>query len=851
MRFTEFFEHATGKKPYAYQRLLAEGGAPDALIAPTGLGKTAAVILAWLWRRRADPDTTPRRLVYCLPMRTLVEQTADNAREWLGRLAQAGLAENLPAPGDLHLLMGGVESRPHQPRWSEFPERSAILIGTQDMLISRALMRGYAAGRARWPAEFALLHNDAFWVFDEVQLMGAGLATSTQLQAFREAPRLGPARRTCSLWVSATLDPAWLRSVDYPDGPRTIRRVPDDVPEDAAAPAVRRRLEAYKPVTRAAVAPAGTKKPEIDAYVRALAELVRDVHGGVSGGRTLVIVNTVERAQKLHAALLKAGASESDLVLVHSRFRPADRRRQMQRLQAAKSRIVVATQAIEAGVDLSSAALVTELAPWSSLVQRFGRVNRRGERPKDEGGAPVHWIDLVGDRGDDDKDARLLAQPYPPAELRAARDRLLTLADAAPVHLRDPGDLAPPRRVIRRKDLIDLFDTDPDLTGFDVDISPYVRDADDTDVHVFWRDLSTPGDETVRPSREELCAVSIGKARDWIASLRRRQLPARAPDPQWREGDRPGAAAPPGWRILGGDEPPWPGMTLLVDVSAGGYEPARGFVGEASSVPVEPIRPTADETVTAEPDESDADQQDGDARSADFPRAVTLVDHTAHVVQAAVELCDALDVEAADRDAILRAARWHDLGKAHDVFQSTMRRGLRDKASHDGVLLAKTEDRHLRHARPYFRHELASALAFLSHVNWSCDADLVAYLVAAHHGKVRMSLRALPAERAPDGEKAGARFARGVWDGDTLPAVDLGGGEIFAGGPLTLSVMELGEDEITGASWTERTRALLDRHGPFRLAWLEALLTIADWRASAGERRPAGPRPDRGAETNG
>ncbi|MCP9448558.1 MAG: hypothetical protein NNA21_00650 [Nitrospira sp.] len=47
---------------------------------PTGLGKTAMVVLGWLWRRRFHPNeeirkTTPRRLVYCLPMRVLVEQT--------------------------------------------------------------------------------------------------------------------------------------------------------------------------------------------------------------------------------------------------------------------------------------------------------------------------------------------------------------------------------------------------------------------------------------------------------------------------------------------------------------------------------------------------------------------------------------------------------------------------------------------------------------------------------------------------------------------------------------------------------------------------------------------------------
>ena len=615
----------------------------------------------------------------------------------------------------------------------------------------------YAAGRARWPTEFALLHNDAYWVFDEVQLMGAGLPTSTQLEAFRNALRLEPARSARSLWVSATLDPNWLRTVDYPDGPRKVLRVPDDVPEDAASWDVRRLIEVNKPVAKAAVAPAGMKKQDIEAYIRALADFVRGVRA--PGQRTLAIVNTVERAQKLHAALLKAGVAESELVLVHSRFRPVDRRTQMRRLSA-EDCIVVATQAIEAGVDLSSAVLITELAPWPSLVQRFGRLNRRGERPKEEGGAPAYWIDLLGDRGDEDKDAQFWAQPYGVAELEGRPRPAVDVSDAAPVNLRNPGDLAPPRRVIRRKDLIDLFDTDPDLTGFDVDISPYVRDAADTDAHVFWRDLKTLGSEPVRPSRDELCAVSIGKAREWIDALRKHKLAAYAPDPQWRGDEKVTATLPPGWRPLGGDSP-WPGMTLLVDVAAGGYESARGFVGAASRASVDPMPPPLPS------DDTDSDRQDQDDGSGGFARAVTLADHTEHVAAEARKLCEALGVTAVDTDAILRAARWHDLGKAHEVFQDTMRRGLRCKASYDGVLLAKTENGHLRHERAYFRHELASALAFLAHKAWARDADLVAYLIAAHHGKVRMSLRALPAERAPDGEQANARFARGVWGGAT------------------------------------------------------------------------------------
>lgn len=813
MDFTSFFLFATGNLPYGYQKDLANGWW-DVLVAPTGLGKTAAVIVGWLWRRRVDADNTPRRLVYCLPMRTLVEQAEKNARQWFERLAQAGLDQDLPSPDDVHVLMGGIEALRGQPRWYEAPERPAILIGTQDMLISRALMRGYVSGRARWPIEFALLHNDALWVFDEVQLMGAGLATSAQLAAFREL--LKTAVPTKNLWVSATLDPAWLRTVDFaaPD-PSKVLRVPDDVPEDAALPRVRKIIEAHKPLAKAPVAISGAKKTDIDAYIGKLTEFVRNVR--VAGHRTLVIVNTVDRAQRLYAALKKSDTA--GVVLIHSRFRPAERTKHMRQMLEASDSIVVATQAIEAGVDISSAVMITELAPWASLVQRFGRVNRYGEWKEEEGGAPVYWVDLPVE----------LTAPYEGGHLAEARERLLSLANAAPANLGDPGQLEPPRRVIRQKDLIDLFDTDPDLTGFDVDISPYVRDAADTDVHVFWRDLKALATEKkpVRATREELCGVSIGRAKAWVEALRKRKLPIYVPDPLWRKGERARADIPPGWRRLDGE--PWPGVTLLVDVSAGGYDPAVGFVGEASQGQVIPI-------TAAPPDQTEPDQEEGEETNEGFARPVTLKDHTEHVVAEAESLCTALNISGSEKGAILQAARWHDLGKAHCVFQKTMQCGLTEPPRYEGVLLAKTQKQHLRHKRPYFRHELASALAFLAHKKWDREADLIAYLIASHHGKVRMSLRARPEEKLPDGDQEGVRFARGIWERDKLPTVDLGGGVICPETELCLKIMELGEDDLTGASWTERTRALLGEYGPFKLAWLEALLTIADWRASAKER---------------
>lgn len=79
MNYNEMFKRATGNEPYPYQAGLATGTElPQLLDVPTGCGKTAAVVLAWLLRRRFAGEEvrkkTPRRLVYCLPMRVLVEQ---------------------------------------------------------------------------------------------------------------------------------------------------------------------------------------------------------------------------------------------------------------------------------------------------------------------------------------------------------------------------------------------------------------------------------------------------------------------------------------------------------------------------------------------------------------------------------------------------------------------------------------------------------------------------------------------------------------------------------------------------------------------------------------------------------
>ena len=113
------------------------------------------------------------------------------------------------------------------------------------------------------------------------------------------------------------------------------------------------------------------------------------------GTRTLIIANTVPRALEIFAAVR---TDFPDAKLIHSRFRPRDRKRAASELLLTvpeEGQIVVSTQVLEAGMDITARLLVTDIAPWGSLVQRFGRVNRYGD---DEDGeiwwvAPAHILE--------------------------------------------------------------------------------------------------------------------------------------------------------------------------------------------------------------------------------------------------------------------------------------------------------------------------------------------------------------------------------------------------------------------------------------------------------------------------
>jgi CRISPR-associated endonuclease/helicase Cas3 len=139
-----------------------------------------------------------------------------------------------------------------------------------------------------------------------------------------------------------------------------------------------------------------------------------------------------------------------------------------------------------------------------------------------------------------------------------------------------------------------------------------------------------------------------------------------------------------------------------------------------------------------------------------------------------------------------------------------------------------------RHKRPGFRHELASALAYMNSNLAEKELNLIAYLIASHHGKLRCAPQPLPSD-------ANGRSLLGNKVGDIVPAVRLSETDLSPEFRIDLSAFQVGS---TGdmPTWVDRVMELRDEPalGPFRLGYLELLVRIADWRASRRAAEPVG-----------
>jgi CRISPR-associated endonuclease/helicase Cas3 len=783
--FEAFFGQATGNAPYGYQGRLARDGLPAVVQAPTGAGKTG-IVLAWLWRRLhcPDPNATPRRLIYALPQRSLVEQVAREAESWLTNL---GLTDQVA----LHVVMGGDGTSQRQ--WRLDMHRPAIVVGTIDSLVSKALHRGYGISRATYPIDFALVTNGAHWVIDEIQLCPESTTTLRQLAAFARA--FGTAEPFGLTCMSATVPETLLDTVDNPSPrPADVLRIePADRTGELAV-----RLAGRRTVRRLQAEPGDYK---------AIAEAVRERHQ--PGTLTLVVLNTVAAAREVYKGLR---GQPVPCTLLHSRFRGHERQRLIRKITdppGSADGIVVATQVVEAGIDLNATMLVTEAAPWPCVVQRAGRCNRTG-RITD---AELCWLPPAKH------------YPYPEPDVAAAVAELETLEGAGvtgeDLLQRSVATTDQAVAVLRRSDLLGLFDTAPDLSGADLDIAPYVRDADDLDVQLAWatwepepdaRDGRPPA-EAKAPAAQWRCRVPL----TGVAELIKRDVAV------WRLDQALGR-----WTRVSAADRARPGEVLVVAARDGGYNPETGF-DQAARGPV----PNSPDLVTpADPATGTEDAFRADSGSVAQRQWVSLQQHSEETRDQAGALLAVLRADLPDKaeESAVTAAYLHDVGKAHPIWQNA----LCDLAPEDrraeidaGRPWAKSgTDGRLRFAgNVTFRHELASLLLVEGPLRGllasAPDPDLARYLILAHHGKLRVQVR--------DPAEASQRALVGLKQDSVEPVPQI------LGEPAAELTVDLGQFALGGErSWTRDVLTLRDRYGPLVLAYLETVVRIADWRASAG-----------------
>ena len=374
LRDVPHFRAVVGHGPYPWQRrlyaALARGAVPDAVDIPTGLGKTACVLLALL-ARLAHP-ALPRRVVYVVDRRAIVDQTAEVVRAWTMRIAALpALARAFDAcaafPAErsvgLGVLRGGLAD---DGAWRLDPARPAVLVGTVDMVGSRLVFSGYGDGRSRRAMHAGLLGHDAMVLLDEAHLAPAFAALLRDIAGLQGRPEGRPEFRTMTLSATGASGATVLgltgadfrcaavcRRLNARKSPRFV---------EAATPAERiRRIRAA-----ALSHPSGA----VAVFVERVADARRIARGLVAAlgpdaaGRVAVLTGTLRGRER---AALAEGP-------VWRRFTPGRREP-----PDAPSVYLVSTAAGEVGVDLDADHAVMDLATLDSMIQRLGRVNRAGD----------------------------------------------------------------------------------------------------------------------------------------------------------------------------------------------------------------------------------------------------------------------------------------------------------------------------------------------------------------------------------------------------------------------------------------------------------------------------------------
>lgn len=443
----------SSEEPFPWQRellrRLLQGVAVEALDLPTGLGKTS-VMAIWL-AARALGAKLPRRLVYVVDRRAVVDQ-ATRVAEGLRALVEGdselrealGLDRALP----ISTLRGQhVDNK----EWLEDPALPAIVVGTVDMVGSRLLFEGYATSRKMRPYHAGLLGADTLLVLDEAHLVPP---FERLVESIAADPTLGPTgdeRRELVPLLRVMSLSATGRTGRDPT--RTLSLGPDDMKN----PVVKRRIHAKKTVSRRTL-------DDPKELALTLAKVAWDLADqGARPTRIIVFCDRRTDAVAVRAQLLKLGAAEGNVALFVGGRRVLERELLAEWLEArgfvatSKAKevpdgptFVVATSAGEVGVDLDAEHMVCDLVAWERMVQRLGRVNRRGD-----GDAQVVVVELDAPP-DKDLTAALAKGPAERKDkevtLVAAHEARVACGRALAALLRRSADASPAALLALRED---------------------------------------------------------------------------------------------------------------------------------------------------------------------------------------------------------------------------------------------------------------------------------------------------------------------------------------------------------------------------------------------------------------
>ena len=396
--FGEAFEALTEYEPFPWQarlfKQLSAGDLPPAVDIPTGLGKTSVMAL-WLLARAAGARL-PRRLVYVVDRRAVVDQATDFAEKIREALRRPDLEEVRRglALGDRPLAISTLRGKYVDNReWLEDPAAPAIIVGTVDMIGSRLLFEGYGVSRRMRPYAAGLMGCDTLVMLDEAHLSRPFERLLRTIETGQCVPAANGAEgsrgRFTGPHATAACPPpfrvlplsATLGDASGSEHPFTL----DD--DDHANEIVRVRLEASKTLT---IEDLGKNTPLEDMLAERAWDLAQKESEAATGSvRILIYCDRRKDAEKIAESLRKRAGKDAVVILfvggrrVHEREIAACQLREHGLVANGNTGsggpvFLVATSAGEVGVDLDTDHMVCDLVAWERMVQRLGRVNRRG-----------------------------------------------------------------------------------------------------------------------------------------------------------------------------------------------------------------------------------------------------------------------------------------------------------------------------------------------------------------------------------------------------------------------------------------------------------------------------------------